>query len=182
MTSFPRGRIQIGRTVQRAIACGVRHKAAIAYYQRSVDNPSNRCLLYAVWWLSQYVDRVQDELARGQRNRIRRDLNYAWHALPGVGLDKAESFLDDATVLGARPLPTLRSYYRPALDLALTIIGRKAVRLEASEGSLHLRRRARRRRARCATSRGLKTSTSRIQQASRSRTESLASRGTARGM
>jgi 5-methylcytosine-specific restriction enzyme subunit McrC len=138
ITSFPRGRVQIGRTIQRAFARGVRHKAAIAYFQRSVDNPSNRCLLYAVWWLSQYVDRVQDELSRGQRNRIRRDLNYAWHALPGVMLDTSESFLDDSMVLGASPLPTLRSYYRPALDLALTIIGRKAVMLEGSEGSLHL--------------------------------------------
>lgn len=138
LTSFPRGRIEIGRTMQAAFARGNRHKVVMSYFHRSVDNPVNQCLVYAVWRLSKYLDQVSGELVRRHRQNARLDLNYAWHALQGVELDLSEGFLNDGLVTGQLPLPTLRSYYRPALDLALTVIGRQAVVVEQSGSRIEL--------------------------------------------
>jgi 5-methylcytosine-specific restriction enzyme subunit McrC len=137
VSSFPHGRIEVGRTMALA-ARGITHKAAVTWHQRSVDNPANRCLLYAVWSLSQYVDRAGDAISKSQQRSIRRHLNWAWHRLGGVELDVGRSFLADGVVTGAQPLPTLRSYYRQALDLALTIIKRRGIRLEESGSALQL--------------------------------------------
>ncbi len=135
-TSFPCGRIAMGRTLQNTYARGNRRKVVVSYFRRSVNNPINQCLLYAVRRLSEYIDQISDELLRRNRRRARLDLNYAWNALQGVELDTMESFLDDGFVTGKLALPTLRSYYRPALDLALTIIGRQAVLVE--QGGSHI--------------------------------------------
>ena len=129
LTSFPRGRIDVRRTMSQA-ARGNTHHVAVSYFQRSVDNPSNRCLLFAVWRLAQYIDRVASSLPERQVRRARRDLTYSMHQLQGVHLDLNEEFLRDGVVTGMSPLPTLRAYYRGALDLALAIIGRQAVLLE----------------------------------------------------
>lgn len=138
LTSFPRGRVNVGQTMQRAVSRGVSHRASVSYFQRSVDNPPNRCLLAAVWRLSQYVGQTGAALPHQQRRRIQRDLNYCVHQLRGVQTDLAEGFQADGIVTGRRSLPALRMYYRPALDLALTVIGREAVLLERHGDRLRL--------------------------------------------
>ncbi len=138
VTSFPRGHIDMNRTIQRASARGIRHKLAVSSFQRTVDNGVNRCLKYAAWRLWQYATQTGDALPQRQRHRVGVDLNASFHQLQGVTLDLTESFLSDPLVTGQQNLPTLRGYYRPALDLALTIIGRKAVVLERRGSTLRL--------------------------------------------
>jgi 5-methylcytosine-specific restriction enzyme subunit McrC len=127
----------MNRTLQLA-ARGIKHKVAVARYQRSIDNSSNRCLRFAVERLAQYGYRVHDGLSQRQWRGIQRDLNYSAHHLDGIHLDLAEHFLLDPLVTGHQAMPSLRSYYRPALDLALTVIGRRAVLVEERGGRLRL--------------------------------------------
>ena len=137
-TSFPHGRIDVHQTITQLHSRGIKHKMAISYFQRSIDNPVNRCLLYAVWRLNAYVGQVASVLTVNERRRAQRDLNACLLRLRGVQVDWHEGFLTDAVVTGAAALPTLRSYYRPALDLALAIIGRKALAFEKRGSRLEL--------------------------------------------
>lgn len=129
-TSFPRGRVDINRTIQQGPARGITHRAAVTRFERSMDVPANRCLLYAAWRLSLYAKQLGPTLRESERRRIQRDLNVVWHLLQGVELDWTERFLSDDWVSGAQGLPSVRAYYRSALDLALVIIGRQALLIE----------------------------------------------------
>lgn len=126
-TSFPRGRILVGRTMSRELARGVRHRASVAYFHRTVDNEINRCVLLAVHQLAALVVAAGTTLPGATRSAANRDLNACAQVLAGVTLDYHEAFLGNPMVTGHAPLPTLRSYYRPLLDLALTVIGRRAL-------------------------------------------------------
>lgn len=138
VTSFPGGRLDMKRTIQRGLARGITHQAAVSRFRRSVDVAANRCLLYAVWLLSLYVRQLGVALRHKQRRRIQQDLNVAWQLLQGVELDWTEEFLRDGWVSGAQSLPTVRAYYRSALDLALIIIGRQALLIEDRGSHVHL--------------------------------------------
>ena len=137
-TSFPHGRIDLHRTITQLHARAINHKASITYFQRTIDNPLNQCLLYAVWRLHFYLGQVADIIGAAEQRRARRDLNIARLRLQGVTLDQDESFLADPLVRGAMPLSALRGYYRPALELALTIIGGKALAYEKRGTRLEL--------------------------------------------
>ena len=113
-------------------------KGPISYFRRSADNALNRCLLHATWRLYYYLDQVADTLSRAERREAQRNLNYCRLQLQGVELDWTEAFLTDPLVTGSSPLPTLRAYYRPALDLALAIIGRQALAVEQRGSHLEL--------------------------------------------
>ena len=137
-TSFPHGRIDLHRTTGQLRSRGVKHRIAISHFQRSIDNPLNRCLLYAVWRLYYYLGQVSTVLGTGERRRAQRDLNVCRLRLQGVELDWGESFLSEPLVTGAMPLPSLRGYYRPALELALAIIGHQALAYETQGSRLEL--------------------------------------------
>lgn len=136
VTSVPRGRLLVGRTVQQQIARGVNHRVAVTWFQRTTDNPANRCLRYAVWRLIQYNEQFKDDIRRKEYQRTARTLSRCLNELDGVHLDLSTRFLQDPIVTGRRPLPTLRRQYRPALDLALAIIGGHAVSLQNAEDGL----------------------------------------------
>ena len=138
VTSFPRGRLNVTRTMQVAAARGITHRAASAWFHRTVDNPPNRCLLYAVERLSQYIHQISSSITEKQHHAAQSNLNYCWHQLQGVQQDWTEGFLRDGRVTGRVPLPQLRGYYRPALDLALLVIGRQALLLEQSSVGVEL--------------------------------------------
>lgn len=55
-----------------------------------------------------------------------------------VPLDHSLSFLSDPLVTGARATPSLRHYYRPALDLAMAIVRRYAVDVEVTRRGVDL--------------------------------------------
>lgn len=137
-SSFPRGRILIGRTMQRAGARGASHEAAFGWFQRSTDIGVNRCLLYATWRLAHYNRQAGEGVAKSEQRRVARQLNRCMQLLQGVHLDPGAAFMSDPLVTGRAELPTLRGYYRPALDLALTIIAGHAVDIEDQNGNVRL--------------------------------------------
>jgi 5-methylcytosine-specific restriction enzyme subunit McrC len=133
----PRGRINVGRTLQTALPRGLPHVSS-SYFERSVDTPENRALLAAVMWLHRYATRYATALAQKELRQIRRDLNEAAFLLRGVTHDQEHRFVSDAVVTGRQPLPALRQRYRPALDLAMTIINQQAVIIEKAGKRLEL--------------------------------------------
>lgn len=135
-TSFPRGRIRIGPTLTQLRPRGIRHRAVSSWFERTADNPANRCLKCAIWFIAGRLSKI------GGRDTARRDLlqhlGAFYELFRGVPLDHSLVFLDDPLVRGSRSLPSLRSYYRPALDLAVAIIRQHAVDLEAAHHVLDL--------------------------------------------
>lgn len=135
-TSFPRGRILLGRTATQFASRGVKHVAATSWFERTSDNPCNQCMKYATWFLGQRYSRLQ---TRGLDTReIHRGLSVLYGLFDGVRLDLSHSFLNDPLVSGQERLPTLRSYYRPALDIALAIINQHAVSIDRPGDDLRL--------------------------------------------
>lgn len=135
-TSFPRGRILMGPTYTRLHSQGIRHKVTASWFERTADNQPNRCLRYALWFLA-------DRLARlHQRDRARRDLllrvGTLYELFSEVSLDHSLSFMRDPVVRGAKALPSLRHYYRPALDIAVAIVLEHAIRMEGEKRAVKL--------------------------------------------
>jgi 5-methylcytosine-specific restriction enzyme subunit McrC len=135
-SSFPHGRVLTHRTFQDLAPRGIRHMAHVAWFERTADIPANRCLKYAVWLLAQrYMNLNPAERAS---RRFWHRLNAMYPMFDAVNLDESRRFLDDPQVLGQQALPTLRSYYRDALNLALAIIEERAVLIESEGESLQL--------------------------------------------
>lgn len=137
-TSFPRGRILMNESVTSLRSKGVTHKLAASWYQRTVDNSCNRCIKYAVWFLARHRSHLVQRRATKQSRRVLSALNRAYRQFDGVQLDLSRGFLRDRIVLGQRPVPIMRSYYRPVLDLCLAIIRQQAISLDRASGDLGL--------------------------------------------
>lgn len=127
-TSFPRGRILLTDTLQKQVVRGEQHRVTISWYDRTIDNPVNRCLKYAIWYLAQ---KYSSQQRRGVREIIA-SLNRAYALLQGVSLDKTRAFLNDKLVQNPRLLPSIRQYYVQPLYLATTIIRERGVRFSDS--------------------------------------------------
>jgi len=138
LSSTPHGRILVDRSIKRAIAAGVRNKVEIAWFQRTLDIPANRCLLHAVLYLAQFNDAVMNSEHPTEKRRVARMLNYCSQVLSGVSRDYSMAFLHDPIVIGSTSLPSQRTYYRPALELARAILRSRALHLKSSNGSLNL--------------------------------------------
>src|SRR6185437_15520563 len=105
-SSFPHGRVRLGESVQRLHARGNRHEAVISWHERSLDNPPNRCLKYAVWLISQRYMQLQ---SKGTRSRtLHQRLSGLYPLFQGVTLDQSLAFLADSRVCGVAPLPSSR--------------------------------------------------------------------------
>jgi|ERR1022692_390475 5-methylcytosine-specific restriction enzyme subunit McrC len=131
-SSFPRGRILMGPTVQSYAARAQRHRAKSTWYARSIDNPGNRCLKYAMWLMAQHYGRKPPHTR--EPRIVRQRMNAAYSVFDGVTLDHARRFLNDPVVTGQRDLPPLRVYYREALDVALAIVRQHGLLLEEATG------------------------------------------------
>lgn len=119
-TSFPRGRILIGETMQRQLARGMHHEVTAAWYQQTPDTATNRCMKYALWYLAHRYQTARPLRAGVQKLLF--DLNNVYHAFDGVELDHQRRFLLDPLVADPTRLPAIRVYYRNAINLATTII------------------------------------------------------------
>jgi 5-methylcytosine-specific restriction enzyme subunit McrC len=135
-SSFPRGRIQMHQTIQRQWSRNIRHSAQVVWYGRTSDNACNRCLKYALSVVAQryLANPPADKMGR----RLQRQTNALYPAFSQVSLDRNRGFLADPIVRGTRQLPSVRSYYREVLDVALAIIERRGVLLESNDGRLLL--------------------------------------------
>jgi 5-methylcytosine-specific restriction enzyme subunit McrC len=130
-SSFPRGRIRTDATLTRLRASGVRHKAVSSWFERSADNAPNRCLKYAIWFLAGRLSEAGSRMA-GRRELLQR-LGALFELFSFADLDHSLAFVHDPLVTGAGSLPSLRDYYRPALDLALMVVRQHAVDMEAKK-------------------------------------------------
>jgi 5-methylcytosine-specific restriction enzyme subunit McrC len=136
VTQFPRGRILATATARQLHSRGVKHRAVTARFERSSDNAANRCLKYALWFLSGLL---REELPlRRERRRLLDRAAPLYEALGAVRLDHSLAFLQDGLVEGTTRLPALRSYYRPALELATAIAQLHGVQLESRKGAVEL--------------------------------------------
>jgi 5-methylcytosine-specific restriction enzyme subunit McrC len=135
-TSFPRGRILIGQTVKSLASKGVTHKVAATWFQRTADIPVNRCLKYAVWLLAQMRSTLTSGTQQNGSRALAAALSRAYRSFDGIDLDLTLGFVADPFVCGIHPLPSLRSYYRNALDLAVSIIQQRAVTLQQTGDDL----------------------------------------------
>ncbi|MGW5455819.1 McrC family protein [Nocardia sp. NPDC003979] len=133
--SYPHGRINATASMLRFAARGVNHRAEYSWFERTADNAPNRCLKSAVASLhGQYANAPQ---RTGVRERIAR-LSEQLRVLQDVTLEHRPLSLEDPSVRGTLPLPEARSYYRPALELAVAILTGRGISLDASKGDLSL--------------------------------------------
>lgn len=135
-TSFPRGRILVESTYGRLRPRGVTYKVATSWFERTPDNQPNRCIKYALWFLA-------DRLARlGQIGRLRRELllriGGLYELFRQVPLDHSLRFLHDPVVRGVGPIPSLRDYYRAALDMAVVAVMEHGITLESHKSGVEL--------------------------------------------
>jgi 5-methylcytosine-specific restriction enzyme subunit McrC len=135
VTAFPRGRVLVGATAQRLVSRGVRHAAVSSWFERTQDTAVNRCIKLAIWLLAQHYIGAQPT---GERRRLHRRLNAAFNMFEGVALDVGGACLTDPTVLGLRPLPALRAYYRDALNVASAVALQRTVMIESADGDVRL--------------------------------------------
>lgn len=129
-TSFPRGRVLTDATHTRLRSRGIRHQAVSSWFTRTADNPANRCLKYAIWFTAGRLAILGSRTA--SRRLLLQRLGALYELFSSVPLDHSLSFLSDPLVTGARETPSLRRYYRPALDLAVAIVRRYAVDVEVT--------------------------------------------------
>jgi 5-methylcytosine-specific restriction enzyme subunit McrC len=135
-TSFPRGRVLVGATLTQLRPHGIRHQAVSSWFARSADSPANRCLKYAIWFIAGRLAILGSRTA--SRRQLLQRLGALYELFSSVPLDHSLSFLSDPLVTGARATPSLRRYYRPALDLAIAIVRRYAVDVEVTRRGVDL--------------------------------------------
>ena len=127
VSAYPHGRIDTTATVLSQTSRGIDHRAQYSWFERTVDNPPNRCLKGAVAFL--YMRYLHAPRRSGVRVRIAR-LGDAMRMLKNVATEKHPNSVNDPQVRGARLLPVSRAYYRPALDLAVVVLTGRAVNLD----------------------------------------------------
>lgn len=133
--SYPHGRIDTTATVLRYASRGINHRAQYSWFERTIDNAPNRCLKSAMAFL--HGRYVHAERHSGVRERVAR-LGEAMRVLEDVTLEPRPFSLDDPQVRGTLPLPETRSYYRPALELAVAILTRRGISLDARTGTVSM--------------------------------------------
>ncbi len=131
--SYPHGHIEMSATINRFAARGVKHKAVHSWWERTPDNPPNRCIRAAIQHL--YGLNRTRPLSGDVRPRIAR-LGNALRLLEVVADDPHRKCLEDPVVRGFTQLPEARFYYRSALDLALAVLRGQGFDLDARTGTI----------------------------------------------
>jgi 5-methylcytosine-specific restriction enzyme subunit McrC len=127
-TSSPRGRLVLGSVhTQMAAAGGSTHVTA-SWFERTADMPANRCLKMAIWLLGRAY--AQTSNLKGHQRRLSRRLNAAYPLFLDAAFDARMAFLSDPYVTGEHPLPSTRTYYRNALDIARIVVTGAAIAID----------------------------------------------------
>lgn len=134
-TSFPRGRILMSETMRRHEARGMHHRAAVSWFEPSVDTSPNRCVKHAVWHLAR---RFRGAGRSAENRRLLANLNRLYHLFDGVALDTTLGFLSDPLVEDPRRLPAIRAYYERPLRLAAMIARGSGVAFGERGGEVEL--------------------------------------------
>lgn len=134
-SSFPHGRIQVGETINNYESRGIVHKVVYSWFEKSADNPANRCLRAAALRLhDQYSEKSPE---KGTRDKISR-LGNVLRLLEEASDDQKRSFVNDFLIRGEEQLPESREYYRPALNLAIVALNQRGLDLDTDGGSVSL--------------------------------------------
>lgn len=134
-TSFPRGRILTGRTLELA-ARGIEHQAVATWFAPTVDTAPNRALKDALLVCAERYAR-QKQRTHFQTQLLNR-LQLALRTFDAVSLDPDRGWLTDVEVVDPTRIPAHRSYYSPALQLAVAIVSGHGVQFRGPEGILRL--------------------------------------------
>jgi len=129
-TSFPRGRILMGRTMSRFTSRGISHNVVASQYERSPDTAPNRCLKYAIWYLAQRYIRMKQLGDRSGITKLLSSLNRAYYLFTDVELDHSRQFLVHPLVVNPTHLFPNYGHYEQSLSIAVTIVEDKGVKLE----------------------------------------------------
>lgn len=128
-TSFPTGRVLLGATAIRSHARGEKYRARCAWWQRSLDSPTNRLIKRALWLADH---RIRSSQARAGLAKLRTRLNRCYRAFESVRLVRRSP-----TRRELEPIPSNRAYYLPAVELALLLANDEGIDL-ASAGAVRL--------------------------------------------
>lgn len=131
-SSYPHGRIEMGATINRYASRGIDHKVVYSWFEKTADNPANRCLRAAALYL--HTKHRSQPITTGTRDRISR-LGNVLRLLEEAADDRRHTFMSDGLVRGSAMLPEARTYYRPALDLAVAVISGHGIDLDTVGGS-----------------------------------------------
>lgn len=135
---FPRGRIDMRRTIQRFAARSIPNKAAFSWHERVTDNAPNRCIKAAMEVIHAHLVKHRSKPRKGDRTKLNRLAGHLGR-FDEVADDPDMEFLGDPHVIGHAPLPDPRTYYRPALDLARQIVLGVGIALEPGGRDVHMR-------------------------------------------
>lgn len=142
-TSTPRGRLIVGDTLQRHYARGLEYQVVASWFEQTTDTGPNRLVKYALYALAMRYRQIDDSAGTTRRERngaaemlVR--LNRAYHWFAGARLDHELRFRDDRLVRDPAKLPTIRAYYRPAIDVARTILHLRGLANDAGKDDLSL--------------------------------------------
>ncbi|UTY57389.1 McrC family protein [Massilia sp. erpn] len=120
----PKGRLNLFKYSQQEDLGKVLSKVDCSWYERTIDNALNRCILAALESLSKKYARISTQ--RGALSRLRQ-INIAASVFSGVALDHYGSFLKDKLIQYPEKIPSLRKYYAEALGVSKAILGNKGV-------------------------------------------------------
>ncbi|WP_405436959.1 5-methylcytosine restriction system specificity protein McrC [Streptomyces anulatus] len=142
VTSSPKGRILVGRTIREQASRGIDYKVNHSYFEKIETTPPNQALLAAVEWSRERLDArlrmISDKETMRRIRATRQEAVRHLHALRFIEGDPERRFMDDPYVRGLRDVPEARSEYRHALRLAAAILEHRGFTLEDSEGLLGL--------------------------------------------
>jgi 5-methylcytosine-specific restriction enzyme subunit McrC len=122
-TSHPKGRVLAFETARKHWAQGRRDRAAVIWYERSENVGPNQVLRVAVRLMARALDRETTRPARAIVRALNRSDRLLGRVVPSL------AGLSDSDVRDPSRLPPIRSYYRPALELARTIVRARTVSL-----------------------------------------------------
>ncbi len=122
-TSFPKGRVVMRRAMHYR-ARGISHRVGTTWYEPTFDIVPNRLIKYALWWLGAHYGGAV--LRKGHR-RLLTQLTRLYLAMDRVQLDRGRLFLKQRELCFPSALPSHRSYYTPALELALLVAEKRVI-------------------------------------------------------
>ncbi len=130
-TSYPRGRILVDSTIRLHHSRGERFRAESVWFDRAVDNASNRLLKYTMWVIDR---RLASATSTKGVAKLRTKLNQYYEFFSGVPLDRSRQFLKARDVLDLKRLPSIRGYYIQAIQLAILLVRENSLDLGKKGG------------------------------------------------
>lgn len=125
-TFHPKGRINISALARSSSSSPFNESLACSWFDRTIDNGPNRCILAALESLSMKYSRLIGR--QGVLSFLQR-INTASRLFQGVTFDRAHHFFNDPIVEEPTKLPELRAYYKSALSISKIIIRNEGVSL-----------------------------------------------------